>query len=167
MKELLVVAIAFWVAYQLPKWARKIVPDGIDRWNLPNSVKLVLQLTLAYIFARMGWGTLSGSLESALKSLEGVADATQVKNLVAIPEVVLASFAIVGTLWLLKVVFESLNDCKTLTESLIAIGILIVFFSFNNFIWNTLKDYLIFNLEGAEKLSSTRPFGIIESFFQQ
>ncbi len=167
MKELLIVVIAFWVAYQLPKWARKIVPDGIDNWHLPNSVKLVAQLALAYVFARMGWGSLSGSLESALTSFQGVADATQVKNLVVIPEVVLAILAIVGTLWLLKTIFESLNDCHNLTESLIAIGILIAFFSFNNFVWGILKDYLIFNLEGAEKLSSTRPFEVIESFFQQ
>lgn len=167
LKYLVVLLIALWVTFQLPKWSKKLVPNGIGGWAIPSALKLVLQFLIAYILAYVGWGSIAGAIDDGLVNLRDIAAADQINRVVKLPEIILAVGAIFLTLWLVKVVFENLGEAKKASDSVVAILILVLVFVLYNAIWGVLKDYLFLNLDGSELLFKTESWGIVENFFKK
>lgn len=165
IQNIIILGIAIWVGYNLPSWSKKFVPGGIGKWAVPSPVKIVLQYVIAYIFAKYGWGKIASSVDIALSNLKSIAAIKQVENILKIPTIILAIGAIVITLWIIKVVFESLSEAKSFTDSLLAFAILIILFSGYNWLWTKLSEYILLNITGAEKLFATEAWKEIKTFF--
>jgi hypothetical protein len=167
LKHLVILLIALWVTFQLPTWSRKLVPEGISGWKVPSALKLVAQFFIAYLLAYVGWGSIAGAIDDGLVQLREIAATEQISRVIKLPEILLAVGAIFLTLWLIKVVFTNLGDAKKLSDSLIAIVILVLVFALYNTIWVFLRKYLLLNLEGSELLFQTQAWNVVENFFKK
>ena len=148
LKDLVILGIALWVTFNLPRWSRKFAPEGISGWKMPPALRLIVQVFIAWLFAKIGWSFIE-----------------QISRVVKLPEIILGVGAIVLTLWLFKTLFESLADAKTGTDTIVAIVVLVVFMAGYNMLWIFLRKYLLLNLEGSELLFQTESWKIVETFF--
>ena len=165
LKDLVILGIALWVTFNLPRWSRKFAPEGISGWKMPPALRLIVQVFIAWLFAKIGWSFIADGIDDALSNLREIAVTEQISRVVKLPEIILGVGAIVLTLWLFKTLFESLADAKTGTDTIVAIVVLVVFMAGYNMLWIFLRKYLLLNLEGSELLFQTESWKIVETFF--
>ena len=152
LEEFIVLALAAFVAWQLPTWSEKIVPLSVGANKISGGVKIGIQLLLAYFAARVGWVKLNATIDTAFTYLQQIFAKEEIVRVVEVDSKWIALIAFIAIFWLLSLIFKNLPTPQNLWGSLGALLILGVVLFWPSAMWKIVDSYVEYNLEGASGL---------------
>lgn len=165
LEEFIVLALAAFVAWQLPSWTEKIVPLSIGTNKISGGVKIGIQLLIAYFAARVGWGKLNATIDTAFTYLQQIFAKEQIVRVVEVNSKWIALIAFMVVFWLLTLIFKRLPTPQNLSGSLGALLILGIVLFWPSAMWKFVDSYVQYNLEGASGLLTSETWRqIMEGF---
>lgn len=166
LKGLIVVATAFYVAWALPSWVKKFIPTNAGKRDIPKALRLVVIAILSMVFSTVLWAGISTHMAQGITTLRSVVGSEPMISMRGLfPEIILAIVTVLLVFWLLKVVFDHLNEPSDLAGAVISLVLVLGLFYMGEQIWVWVGKYLMNNLNGANMLYQSEPFQIIENFF--
>lgn len=165
LEEFIVLALAGFVAWQLPSWTEKIVPLSIGTNKISGGVKIFIQMGIAYLAARIGWVKLNETLDTTFSYLKEIFAKEEIARVIEIDGKWIALLAFIAVFWLLTLIFKNLPTPQNLWGSLGAIFLLGIALFWPSALWKIVDSYVQFNLDGASGLLTSETWRqIMEGF---
>jgi hypothetical protein len=162
-EAIVVLAIGTYVAFQLPVWAEKLLPESAGEIKLEGFWGVLGQLVLAYGAAAWGWARLVSAIDVALVNLRLIAATPQIIEVVEVSDFILAGLAFFSVFWLLTTIFKNLPRPKNLGGTLGVVIMLGFALFWPDILWGFLRTYIQNNMQGAELLLQTEAWTIIKN----
>lgn len=164
-EEFIVLAIAGFVAWQLPTWSQKIIPSSVGSSKISGGIKIFLQLALSYVAARVGWTKLNASIDTAFSSLQIIFSKEEITRVVEIDPKWIALIAFISVFWFLTLMFKNLPAPQSVWGSAGAVILLGFALFWPSALWKIFDNYLQYNLTGASGLLTTETWKVIMDGF--
>ena len=165
LEEFIVLALAAFVAWQLPSWTEKIVPLSIGTNKISGGVKIGIQLLLAYFAARVGWVKLNATIDTAFTYLQQIFAKEEIGRVVEVDSKWIALIAFIAIFWLLSILFKNLPTPQNIWGALGTLLILGIVLFWPSAMWKIVDSYVEYNLKGASGLVTTETWRqIMEGF---
>lgn len=167
-KGLIIVITAFYVAWSLPTWVKKLTPLKVGKKNedIPEALRLAIIAGLSLVFSTVLWVGLFDHLNLSLGSMRKVVLNESMQPLSKLfPDVILAILSIALVFGGLKWAFVHLSEPKNLNGALFTLGAVLLVFYLGDQLWGVIAKYFENNLNGSAKVYQSEPFQILDKFF--